>query len=148
MLLSGRCIQDRRLFLFVPGDGAKVVLFFSLLSLGMAFLLPSHALNQKAFRSVIRCSSSTFGIAGFTLTSRTAFAIPSANRLGLTAQRSYLSTMARERVLIVGTGWAGYTFSRALDDKAFDVQIVSPETAFPYTPLLVRVLPQSRKKRR
>ena len=106
----------------------------------MAFLLPSASISRRRiFFSAIGTRSSTFDTTtASNLTSRTVFAISSGNRLGLAAQRSYLSTMAREKVLVVGTGWAGYTFSRALDDKLFDIQIVSPETAFPYTPLLVR----------
>lgn len=107
----------------------------------MAFLLPSASASASSRRnlfSAIRISSSTSGAIGSTCTFRTGFAISSGYRLGLATQRSYLNTMAREKILIVGTGWAGYTFSRALDDKIFDIQIVSPETAFPYTPLLVR----------
>jgi NADH dehydrogenase FAD-containing subunit len=45
--------------------------------------------------------------------------------------------MAKERILIVGSGWAGFNVSRGLDEDIYNIDIVSPETAFPYTPLLV-----------
>jgi nucleoside-diphosphate-sugar epimerase len=45
--------------------------------------------------------------------------------------------MSRERVVIVGTGWAGFQLSQKLDDKKFDIVVVSPEETSPYTPLLV-----------
>ena len=45
--------------------------------------------------------------------------------------------MAKESVVIVGTGWAGYTVSERLDDKKFDITIISPQDTLPYTPLLV-----------
>lgn len=45
--------------------------------------------------------------------------------------------MAGEEIVIVGTGWAGFTVSQKLDDKKFDITVVSPEETSPYTPLLV-----------
>lgn len=45
--------------------------------------------------------------------------------------------MAPEKIVIVGTGWAGFTVSQKLDDKKFDIVAVSPEETSPYTPLLV-----------
>jgi NADH:ubiquinone reductase (non-electrogenic) len=45
--------------------------------------------------------------------------------------------MAKESIVIVGTGWAGYTVSEQLDDKKFDITIISPQDTLPYTPLLV-----------
>ena len=45
--------------------------------------------------------------------------------------------MAKESIVIVGTGWAGYTVSQRLDDKKFDITVISPEDTSPYTPLLV-----------
>ncbi|PHH75681.1 hypothetical protein CDD82_4327 [Ophiocordyceps australis] len=44
--------------------------------------------------------------------------------------------MAKESLVIVGTGWAGYTLSQKLDDKKYDITIISPEDTSPYTPLL------------
>lgn len=45
--------------------------------------------------------------------------------------------MAREKIVIVGTGWAGFTVSQKLDDKKFEITVISPEETSPYTPLLV-----------
>jgi len=42
----------------------------------------------------------------------------------------------KETIVIVGTGWAGYTLAHALDDKKFDIVVISPESTSPYTPLL------------
>ncbi|KAF2094739.1 FAD/NAD(P)-binding domain-containing protein [Rhizodiscina lignyota] len=44
--------------------------------------------------------------------------------------------MTKESIVIVGTGWAGYTVSQQLDSKKFDITIVSPEETSAYTPLL------------
>lgn len=46
--------------------------------------------------------------------------------------------MVREKLVLIGTGWAGYTLSQKLDEKKFDITIISPEDTSPYTPLLVR----------
>jgi NADH:ubiquinone reductase (non-electrogenic) len=48
--------------------------------------------------------------------------------------------MTRERVIVVGTGWAGFQLSQKLDDKKFDIVVISPEETSPYTPLLVWLL--------
>lgn len=45
--------------------------------------------------------------------------------------------MGKDRIVIVGTGWAGYTLSQKLDSDKFDITLVSPEDTSPYTPLLV-----------
>ena len=42
----------------------------------------------------------------------------------------------RERVLILGSGWAGYTLSRQLDPKKYQAVVVSPRSYFAFTPLL------------
>ncbi|KAF2161482.1 hypothetical protein M409DRAFT_69814 [Zasmidium cellare ATCC 36951] len=42
----------------------------------------------------------------------------------------------RERIVIIGTGWAGYNVSQKLDDKKFNITVISPEDTSPYTPLL------------
>jgi len=46
--------------------------------------------------------------------------------------------MSRTSIVIVGSGWAGYTISQKLDDKKFAITVISPEETSPYTPLLVR----------
>ncbi|KAF1984395.1 pyridine nucleotide-disulfide oxidoreductase-like protein [Aulographum hederae CBS 113979] len=42
----------------------------------------------------------------------------------------------RKRVVILGSGWAGYTIARRLDPRKFQVVIVSPRSYFVFTPLL------------
>ncbi|KAJ4147318.1 hypothetical protein LMH87_001850 [Akanthomyces muscarius] len=44
--------------------------------------------------------------------------------------------MAKKSVVIVGTGWAGYTFLQDISCDAYNVIIISPEATSPYTPLL------------
>ncbi|KAL9098069.1 MAG: hypothetical protein Q9163_006197 [Psora crenata] len=47
-----------------------------------------------------------------------------------------MSIDGRQRVLIVGSGWAGSTLSRQLSPVKFDITVISPTTTTPYTPLL------------
>jgi len=42
----------------------------------------------------------------------------------------------KPRVLILGSGWAGFTLARRLNKDLFDVRIVSPANHFLFTPLL------------
>jgi NADH dehydrogenase len=42
----------------------------------------------------------------------------------------------RERVVILGSGWAGYTVARQLDPKKYQAVVVSPRSYFAFTPLL------------
>lgn len=42
----------------------------------------------------------------------------------------------RERVVVLGSGWGGYTFSRELSPKTHQIVIVSPRPYFVFTPLL------------
>lgn len=42
----------------------------------------------------------------------------------------------RERVIILGSGWAGFTVARALDTKKYQTVVVSPRSYFAFTPLL------------
>lgn len=43
---------------------------------------------------------------------------------------------SRERVVVLGTGFAGIRFARNLDPRRFDVTIISPRNHFLFTPLL------------
>ncbi|TGO57701.1 hypothetical protein BOTNAR_0196g00010 [Botryotinia narcissicola] len=43
----------------------------------------------------------------------------------------------RERVLILGSGWSGFTLSRQLDPKKYQTVVISPRSYFVFTPLLV-----------
>lgn len=42
----------------------------------------------------------------------------------------------KERVVILGSGWGGYTISRRLSPKSFSPIIISPRSYFVFTPLL------------
>ncbi|KAK9772621.1 putative Pyridine nucleotide-disulfide oxidoreductase-domain-containing protein [Seiridium cardinale] len=42
----------------------------------------------------------------------------------------------RERVVILGSGWAGYGFARTLDPKKYERIMISPRSYFVFTPLL------------
>ncbi|KAL6804839.1 FAD/NAD(P)-binding domain-containing protein [Trichoderma sp. SZMC 28013] len=42
----------------------------------------------------------------------------------------------RQRVVILGSGWAGYTFSRTLDPSKYERIVISPRSYFVFTPLL------------
>jgi NADH dehydrogenase len=39
-------------------------------------------------------------------------------------------------VVVLGSGWAGYTVARALDSKKYQTIVVSPRSYFAFTPLL------------
>ena len=42
----------------------------------------------------------------------------------------------KERVVILGSGWGGYTFSRKVNPKSYSSVIISPRSYFVFTPLL------------
>ncbi|KAK4561031.1 hypothetical protein LTR86_004986 [Recurvomyces mirabilis] len=42
----------------------------------------------------------------------------------------------RERVVVLGSGWAGYTLGRELDHRKYQPVVVSPRSYFVFTPLL------------
>ncbi|KAI4868942.1 FAD/NAD(P)-binding domain-containing protein [Hypoxylon rubiginosum] len=42
----------------------------------------------------------------------------------------------KERVVILGSGWAGYGFARSLDPNKFERILISPRSYFVFTPLL------------
>lgn len=42
----------------------------------------------------------------------------------------------RQQLVILGTGWAGYSVLRSVDKALFDVIVVSPRNHFLFTPLL------------
>lgn len=46
------------------------------------------------------------------------------------------SDSQKERVVILGSGWGGYTISRRLSPKSFSPIIISPRSYFVFTPLL------------
>jgi NADH dehydrogenase len=42
----------------------------------------------------------------------------------------------RERIVILGSGWAGFSMSRELDARKYQIVVVSPRSYFVFTPLL------------
>lgn len=42
----------------------------------------------------------------------------------------------RERVVVLGSGWAGYSLARQLDASKYQTVVVSPRSYFAFTPLL------------
>ncbi|KAE8375481.1 pyridine nucleotide-disulfide oxidoreductase-domain-containing protein [Aspergillus bertholletiae] len=46
------------------------------------------------------------------------------------------SDKGKERVIILGSGWGGYTLSRKLSRKSFSPVVISPRSYFVFTPLL------------
>ncbi|KAF2639926.1 FAD/NAD(P)-binding domain-containing protein [Massarina eburnea CBS 473.64] len=70
------------------------------------------------------------------LTSRRQFADVTQQRRNLTTQQLDSGRDERERVVILGSGWAGYTIARELDPKKYQAVVVSPRSYFAFTPLL------------
>lgn len=48
----------------------------------------------------------------------------------------YSSDTNKERVIILGSGWGGYTFSRKVSPESYSPVIISPRSYFVFTPLL------------
>ncbi|XP_051125729.1 external alternative NAD(P)H-ubiquinone oxidoreductase B1, mitochondrial-like isoform X2 [Andrographis paniculata] len=57
----------------------------------------------------------------------------------ITSLQQNQKAMAKKRVLVLGTGWAGTSFLKDLDISSYDVQVVSPRNYFAFTPLLPSV---------
>ncbi|CAO3635939.1 unnamed protein product [Cunninghamella blakesleeana] len=55
-------------------------------------------------------------------------------------QKKYMQTITKnnnkERVLILGSGWAGFRLMRDLNKEKYDITVVSPRNHFVFTPLL------------
>ncbi|OJD34190.1 fad nad-binding domain-containing protein [Diplodia corticola] len=49
------------------------------------------------------------------------------------------SPNGKQRITIIGTGWAGHTLATSLDPHKFAITIISPSPSLVYTPLLARV---------
>lgn len=45
----------------------------------------------------------------------------------------------KKKVVVLGTGWAGTSFLKNLKSSSYDVQVVSPNNFFAFTPLLPSV---------
>ncbi|EFJ21092.1 hypothetical protein SELMODRAFT_107483, partial [Selaginella moellendorffii] len=49
------------------------------------------------------------------------------------------NTGKKKKIVILGTGWAGVSLLKDLDDKQYDVVVISPRNYFVFTPLLPSV---------
>lgn len=45
----------------------------------------------------------------------------------------------KKKVVVLGTGWAGYSFLTYLNNPSYEVHVVSPRNYFLFTPLLPSV---------
>lgn len=45
----------------------------------------------------------------------------------------------RKKVVVLGTGWAATSFLKTLNNREYEVQVVSPRNYFAFTPLLPSV---------
>lgn len=61
---------------------------------------------------------------------------PVTTRLATTQHNSPSASTKRERVVVLGSGWAGYALARDLDPKKYERIIISPRSHFVFTPLL------------
>jgi NADH dehydrogenase FAD-containing subunit len=50
--------------------------------------------------------------------------------------RNLVTQTGRKKLVILGTGWGGYSLLRNIDKKKFDVVVISPRNYFLFTPLL------------
>lgn len=57
-------------------------------------------------------------------------------RRNITIKQLEAARNDRERVVILGSGWAGYNLARSLDPRKFQTVVVSPRSYFVFTPLL------------
>lgn len=64
--------------------------------------------------------------------------IPHASKIALRTHRSYTAGIIgrKKQIVVVGSGWAGFTFLKAIDPKLFDITVISPRSYFVFTPLL------------
>lgn len=80
----------------------------------------------------IRSNNSTGNACSYVLTITSTTNIPFAFR----CFSSSSSNRKKPRVVILGTGWGGYTLARRLDKSKYDVRVISPANHFLFTPLL------------
>jgi NADH dehydrogenase FAD-containing subunit len=46
------------------------------------------------------------------------------------------SRPAKQRIVVIGSGWGGYSFLKDIDYSKYDVRVISPVNHFLFTPLL------------
>lgn len=68
--------------------------------------------------------------------SRTPLSLSLTQRRDISVQQLDQQRNGRERVVILGSGWAGYTLSSDLNPKKYQVVVISPRSYFVFTPLL------------
>ncbi|KAJ5490981.1 hypothetical protein N7539_002548 [Penicillium diatomitis] len=62
--------------------------------------------------------------------------LAAASSLDVTLEDEKTKGDKRERVVILGSGWGGYTLSRRLSPKQYHTTVISPRSYFVFTPLL------------
>ncbi|QSZ36459.1 hypothetical protein DSL72_006338 [Monilinia vaccinii-corymbosi] len=62
--------------------------------------------------------------------------LPSSGARFISTRELDASKGDRERVLILGSGWSGFTLSRQLDPAKYQTVVISPRSYFVFTPLL------------
>ena len=67
---------------------------------------------------------------------RVALRVPSQVRWESELAQSFAPGQGRQQLVIIGTGWGGYSVLRNVDKKLFDVTVISPRNHFLFTPLL------------
>eukprot|EP01062_Namystynia_karyoxenos_P055783 TRINITY_DN46826_c0_g1_i1.p1 TRINITY_DN46826_c0_g1~~TRINITY_DN46826_c0_g1_i1.p1 ORF type:complete len:487 (+),score=136.66 TRINITY_DN46826_c0_g1_i1:81-1463(+) len=69
---------------------------------------------------------------------RTQRSLAAGRRLASAAQQCRWHSARKEvpKVLVLGTGWAGFNFLRNIDRRKYDVRCISPANHFLFTPLL------------
>lgn len=91
----------------------------------------SRALRLARFRIFIHDPTSPYEhITRRTITKRT-YATPVRHSVAIPESKTH-----RERVVILGSGWGGYTFSRKVSPDTYAPLIISPRSYFVFTPLL------------
>ncbi|KAK1640367.1 pyridine nucleotide-disulfide oxidoreductase-domain-containing protein [Colletotrichum phormii] len=97
--------------------------------------MASSKVVQQYWRSLARPGLGRRGPAG------TALQVEALTNTSLVNQRNSTSSSSptepkRERVVVLGSGWAGYAFARDLDPKKYERILISPRSYFVFTPLL------------
>jgi hypothetical protein len=50
--------------------------------------------------------------------------------------KEVIANRKREKIVILGTGWASYSLCKSLDSEIYDVVVISPRNYFLFTPML------------
>ena len=99
--------------------------------------------NNKRMMTMATTMATTISNTNSRLSSRAttaaAVVIPS-SVVPMSMSSSMFSTTAtsnsKPRIVILGTGWGGYTLANRFDKNKFDVRVISPANHFLFTPLL------------